>query len=79
MFIILLISGSALFFMNSCDSKDVVEHVAKSKYEALQNRYDALDLKYERADRENRELKEENTRLKQKVNKYTNGFKSMYE
>ena len=79
MFKAYLVGGSIILgticILSSCDSKEV----AKGEYNELREQYHELQRSYKLKNAENRALKAENKMLKGKLEKYANGFKSMYE
>ena len=83
MFKAYLVGGSIILgticILSSCDSKEVAKGVAKSEYNELREQYHELQRSYKLKNAENRALKAENKILKGKLEKYANGFKSMYE
>ncbi len=88
---LLLVSG--IFLISGCDSKDVAKQIALSTYNDLMNKYNSLvsnynilndnnkqlNKKVNNLTQQNNNLHNENQDLKQKLSKYSNGFKSMYE
>ena len=77
--LILLLSLGIVFLIISCDDKAKVKYVAQSSYDALALKYDKLKVKSEKIDKQNRKLKSENEMLKHSLQKYKNGFTSMYK
>lgn len=73
----LFLMALAVFY--ACDSKEIVKQVAQSKYDELEKKYQSLQSDYKSGSQENQNLKKENRVLKEKMTKYKNGFKSMYE
>lgn len=73
------ILGLVILIFVSCDSKDMAEYVAKSEYAKMENSYKQIKIENKELQRNNRILNSENDILKGKLEKYTNGFKSMYE
>ena len=74
-----LLMLSFLLFFGACDNKDKAKYVAKSVYDELSNKYEQLELESKLLKRENRKLNNENEILKHDLDKYKDGFKSMYE
>ena len=68
-----------LFFMWGCDSKDQAKYVAKSAYSELELNYKKLTIENKILRSKNIKLNNQNELLKHDLEKYTNGFKSMYE
>ena len=74
-----LIILSILFLIIGCDNKEKVKYVAQSAYDELSQKYEALELKNKLLTRQNQKLNNENEILKHDLDKYKDGFKSMYE
>ena len=70
---------SVLFLIFGCDNKEKVKYVAQSTYDELLSKYEALELKNKLLKRQNQKLNNENEILKHNLDKYKDGFKSMYE
>ena len=68
-----------LFFIWGCDSKDQAEYVAKSAYNELELKYKKLTIEHKILRSKNIKLTNQNKLLKHDLEKYMNGFKSMYE
>ena len=70
---------SIIFVILSCDDKAKVNYVAKRSYDELSLKYENLQAKSKKIEGQNRRLKSENEMLKHSLQKYKNGFKSMYQ
>jgi len=70
---------SSLLFFGACNNKDKAKYVAKSAYDELSKKYEQLELENKLLKGENRKLNNENEILKHDLEKYKDGFKSMYE
>ncbi len=68
-----------LVSFSACDNKEKVKYVAQSAYDELNLKYKELELKNRLLKKENIKLNNENELLKHDLEKYKNGFKSMYE
>jgi uncharacterized lipoprotein len=68
-----------LLILSACDTKEQVKYVAQSTYNDLAKKYKKLELKNRLLTKQNRQLNNENEILKHNLEKYKNGFKSMYE
>ncbi len=64
---------------SACDTKDKVKYVTKSAYDELNSKYHELELKNRLLEQQNIKLNNENKILRQNLERYKNGFKSMYE
>ena len=62
-----------------CDKKEQVKYVAQSAYDELELKYEKLTVENERLHLQNIKLNNQNELLRHDLEKYTNGFKSMYE
>ena len=74
-----LIVFSILLLTVGCDKKEKVKYVAKSAYDELASKYKKLELEKKLLKRQNQKLNNENEILKHDLDKYKDGFKSMYE
>ncbi len=68
-----------LLNFSACDDKEKIKYVAQSAYDELELKYKNLQLKNRLLQKENIKLNNENELLKHDLEKYKNGFKSMYE
>ncbi len=64
---------------SACDTKEKVKYVAKSAYDELNSKYHELEVKNRLLEQQNIKLNNENEILRHDLEKYKNGFKSMYE
>lgn len=77
--IIAFLSLAIVFLILSCDDKSKIKYVAKSSYDNLALKYESLKSESQILKHKNRKLSSENEILKHDLQKYKNGFKSMYE
>jgi len=62
-----------------CDDKSKIKYVTQSVYNNLEKKYQNLEIKNKLLERKNKNLNNENEILKHDLQKYKNGFNSMYE
>ena len=62
-----------------CSEKDKIEYVTQSAYDELSAKYKKLELKNRLLRQQNQKLKSQNEILKHDLDKYKDGFRSMYE
>jgi len=70
---------SLLLIVVGCDKKEQVKYVAETVYDDLSAKYEALEIENKLLKRQNQKLNNENEILKHDLEKYKDGFKSMYE